>query len=53
LKHSLDSRNFVEDVYRLDLRHAFENKNDLEARALVSKRIAAGAQFLRDLAYTA
>lgn len=53
LKHSLDSRNFVEDVYRLDLRHAFENKNDQEARELVSKRIAAGAQFLRDLAYTA
>jgi hypothetical protein len=52
LKHSLDSRNFVEDVYRLDLRHAFENKNDPEARELVSKRIAAGAEFLR-LAYTA
>jgi len=53
LKHSLDSRNYVEDVYRLDLRHAFENKNDPEARELVLKRMAAGAEFLRDLAYTA
>jgi hypothetical protein len=53
LKYSLDSRNYVEDVYRLDLRHAFTNKNDPEARELVLKRIAAGAEFLRDLAYTA
>jgi hypothetical protein len=53
LKHSLDSRNFVEDVYRLDLRRAFENRSDKEARELVSRRIAAGAEFLRDLAYTA
>jgi len=53
LKHSLDARNFVEDVYRLDLRHAFENKDDREARGLVSKRMAAGAEFLRDLTYTA
>lgn len=53
LKYSLDSRNYVEDVYRLDLRHAFENKNDREARELVLKRIAAGAEFLRDLTYTA
>jgi hypothetical protein len=53
LKYSLDSRNYVEDVYRLDLQHAFENKNDPEARELVLKRIAAGAEFLRDLAYTA
>ena len=53
LKYSLDSRNYVEDVYRLDLRHAFENKNDPEPRELVLKRIAAGAEFLRDLTYTA
>jgi hypothetical protein len=53
LQHSLDARNFVEDVYRLDLRDAFHNKNDREARELVYKRIAAGAAFLRDLAYTA
>jgi hypothetical protein len=53
LKHSLDARNFVEDVYRLDQRHAFENKNDQEARELVLRRMASGAEFLRDLAYTA
>jgi hypothetical protein len=53
LHYSLDSRNFVEDVYRLDLRGAFHNKDDREARELVNKRMAAGATFLRDLAYTA
>ena len=53
LQHSLDSRNFVEDVYRVDLRGGFKNKEDKEARELVYKRIGAGAAFLRDLAYTA
>ena len=53
LKHSLDARNFVEDVYRLDLRDAFQKKDNQEARELVLKRMAAGAAFLRDLAYTA
>jgi len=53
LKHSLDARNFVEEVYRIDLRHGFENKDDREARELVLKRMAAGAEFLRDLTYTA
>lgn len=53
LQYSLDSRNFVEDVYRVDLRGGFKNKDDKEARELVYKRIAAGAAFLRDLAYTA
>jgi hypothetical protein len=53
LKHSLEARNFVEDVYRLDLRNAFQKKDDQEARELVCKRMAAGAAFLRDLAYTA
>ena len=53
LKHSLDSRNFVEDVYRVDLRGGFQKKDDREAHELVTKRMAAGAAFLRDLAYTA
>jgi len=53
LQHSLEARNFVEDVYRLDLRSAFQKKDDAEARELVCKRMAAGAAFLRDLAYTA
>ena len=53
LNHSLEARDFTEDVYRLDLRGAFTNKEDAEARELVCKRLAAGAGFLRDLAYTA
>jgi hypothetical protein len=53
LDHSIEARNFTEDVYRLDLRGAFGNKDDAEARELVCKRLAAGAGFLRDLAYTA
>ena len=53
LQHSLDSRNFVESVYRVDLRGGFGDKDDREARDLVYRRIAAGASFLRDLAYTA
>jgi hypothetical protein len=53
LDHSLEAREWVEDVYRADLRGAFEKKDDTEARELVYKRLAAGASFLRDLAYTA
>ena len=53
LDHSLEARESVEDVYRADLRGAFQKKDDAEARELVYKRLAAGASFLRDLAYTA
>jgi hypothetical protein len=53
LNHSIEARDFTEDVYRLDLRGAFVNKDDTEARELVCRRLAAGAGFLRDLAYTA
>jgi hypothetical protein len=53
LDHSLEARGFTEDVYRLDLRGAFAKKDDADARELVCKRLAAGAGFLRDLAYTA
>ncbi len=53
LQHSLKSRNSVEDIYRLDLRRAFANKEDKEAKELVLKSMASGAEFLRDLAYTA
>ena len=53
LDHSLEARNSVEDVYRADLRGAFQKKGDEEARKLVFKRLAAGASFLRDLTYTA
>ena len=53
LNHSIEARNSTEDVYRLDLRGAFGKKDDAEAKELVCKRLAAGASFLRDLAYTA
>lgn len=53
LDHSIEARDSVEDVYRLDLLGAFQKKDNAEARELVYKRLAAGASFLRDLAYTA
>jgi len=53
LDHSLEARESVEDVYRADLRGAFAKKDDVIARELVYKRLASGAGFLRDLAYTA
>ena len=53
LDHMLEARNSVEDVYRVDLRGGFKNASDREARELVYRRLASGASFLRDLAYTA
>jgi hypothetical protein len=53
LDHMLQAREAVEDVYRLDLRGAFKDRKDAEARKLVYTRLASGAGFLRDLAYTA
>lgn len=53
LDHSLQARESTEDIYRLDLRGAFAKKDDAEAKELVCKRLASGAAFLRDLAYTA
>lgn len=53
LDHSLEARESVEDVYRADLRGALKKTDDAEARELVYKRLASGAGFLRDLAYTA
>jgi hypothetical protein len=53
LDHSLEARNSVEDVYRVDLRGAFDKKDDAEARELVYKRLASSASFLRDITYTA
>ncbi len=53
LDHMIEARGFVEDVYRLDLRAAFKDGSDAEARKLVCTRLASGASFLRDLAYTA
>ena len=53
LDHSLEARDSVEEVYKLDLRGAFGKKDDPEARELVCKRLASGGGFLRDLVYTA
>jgi hypothetical protein len=53
LDHMIEARGFAEDIYRLDLRGAFKNADDAEARKLVCMRLASGAAMLRDLAYTA
>lgn len=53
LDYPLDSRNFVEAVYRVELRAGFGNKADKEAPELVYTRISAGAASLRDLVDTA
>jgi hypothetical protein len=53
LDHMIEARNSVEDVYRFDLRGAFKDNKDAEAKKLVYTRLASGATFLRDLAYTA
>jgi hypothetical protein len=53
LDHMVEARNAVEEVYRLDLRKAFANKQDADAKKLVCSRLASGASFLRDLVYTA
>jgi hypothetical protein len=53
LDHMIEARDAVEEVYRLDLRGAFKDRTDADARKLVYTRLASGASFLRDLAYTA
>jgi hypothetical protein len=53
LDHMLEAREAAEDVYKLDLRGAFKDREDAEAKKLVYTRLASGASFLRDLAYTA
>jgi hypothetical protein len=53
LDHMIEARDAVEDVYRLDLREAFKNRNDADAKRLVYTRLASGASFLGDLAFTA
>jgi hypothetical protein len=53
LDHMIEARAAAEEVYRLDLRGAFKDRDDSEARKLVYTRLASGASFLRDLAYTA
>ena len=49
----IEARNAVEEVYQLDLRGAFKDRNNAAAKKLVCTRLASGSRFLRDLAYTA
>jgi hypothetical protein len=53
LDRMIDARGYVEDVYRMDLRGAFQDAKDDEAKKFVYARLGAGAAFLRDLVYTA
>jgi hypothetical protein len=53
LDHMIQARDSAEDVYRLDLRGAFKDRDNADAKKLVYTRLASGASFLRDLAYTA
>jgi hypothetical protein len=53
LDHMLEARESVEEVYRLDLRSAFKDPKDADARKLIYTRLASGSSFLRDLVYTA
>ncbi len=53
LDHMIQARDSAEEIYRLDLRGAFQDAKNPEARKLVYTRLASGASFLRDLAYTA
>jgi hypothetical protein len=49
----IQARDSVEEVYRLDLRGAYKDPKDPDARKLIHTRLASGAAFLRDLVYTA
>lgn len=51
--HMAEAAKYVEEVYRLEQQGAYKDKDNAAARALVNQRLAAGASFLRDLAYTA
>ncbi len=53
LDHMIEARGFAEEVYRLDLRSAWTDRENAGAKKLVLTRLASGASFLRDLAYTA
>lgn len=51
--HLDDAYTHVEEVYQMDQRGAFAQKDDAEARALVVRQLGRAASLLRDLAYTA
>jgi len=53
LEHLDKAASYVEEVYQLDQRGAWADKDNQRARELVHERLASGATLLRDLAYTA
>lgn len=53
LAHLDDASLHVEEIYQMDARKAFANKDDQPARALVTRQLARAAALLRDLTYTA
>lgn len=53
LAHLDQSAGYVDEVYQLDKAGAFSDPNHQRARGLTFDRLAAGAQLLRDLTYTA
>jgi len=53
LAHLDDASTHVEEVYQMDLRGAFTNKDDARGRELVDRQLAKAASLLRDLVYTA
>jgi hypothetical protein len=53
LAHLDDASTHVEEVYQLDQRGALAQKDDAQARALVTRQLSRAAALLRDLTYTA
>jgi len=53
LSHLDDASTHVEEVYQLDGRKAFADKDDQQARTLATRQLARAASLLRDLTYTA
>jgi hypothetical protein len=51
--HLDDAYDHVEDVYMMEKRGAFAQKDDKQARDLVIRQLARAGSLLRDLAYTA
>jgi hypothetical protein len=53
LAHLDDAFTHMEEVYQMDKRGAFANKDDRAARMLVYQQLAKASSLLRDLTYTA
>jgi hypothetical protein len=53
LAHLDDAAVHVGEIYEMDGRKAFADKEDQQARALVTRQLSRAAALLRDLAYTA